>query len=105
VLLNGRAVDSCLVLAVEADGGEVLTIEGLAPDGKLDALQTAFLEKGAVQCGFCIPGMLLSAKYLLKTTPHPTREEIQDGLAGNLCRCAGYYRMIEAVVAASEAKL
>lgn len=105
VLLNGRAVDSCLVLALEADGGEVLTIEGLAPDGKLDALQTAFLEKGAVQCGFCIPGMLLSAKYLLKTTPHPTREEIQDGLAGNLCRCAGYYRMIEAVVAASEAKL
>ena len=103
VLLNGRAVDSCLVLAIEADGGEILTIEGLADHGKLDALQTMFLEKGAVQCGFCIPGMLLSAKYLLKTNPHPTREEIQDGLAGNLCRCAGYYRFIEGVLAAAEA--
>jgi carbon-monoxide dehydrogenase small subunit len=103
VLLNGRAVDSCLVLAIEADDSEVVTVEGLASVGKLDALQTAFLEKGAVQCGFCIPGMLLSAKYLLRTNPHPTREEIQDGLAGNLCRCAGYYRFIEGVLAAAEA--
>ncbi len=106
VMLNGRAVDSCLVLAIEADGEEVLTVEGLAVNGKLDALQTAFLEKGAVQCGFCVPGMLLSAKYLLKTNPHPGREEIQEALAGNLCRCAGYYRIleaVEAVVAASEA--
>jgi len=103
VLLNGRAVDSCLVFAVEADEGEVLTIEGLGSKGKLDALQTAFLESGAVQCGFCIPGMLLAAKYLLTTNPHPTKAEIQDGLAGNLCRCAGYYRFIEGVLAAAEA--
>jgi carbon-monoxide dehydrogenase small subunit len=105
-MLDGRAVDSCLVLAIEADGGEVLTVEGLAVNGKLDALQKAFLEKGAVQCGFCVPGMLLSAKYLLKTNPHPGREEIQEALAGNLCRCAGYYRIleaVEAVAAASEA--
>src|SRR5581483_2029798 len=88
VLLNGRAVDSCLVLAVEAEGAEVITIEGLAEHGELDALQQAFLDKGAVQCGFCVPGMILSAKYLLQTTPHPTREEVQDALAGNLCRCA-----------------
>lgn len=103
VILNGRAVDACLVFAVEADEGEVLTIEGLASEGRLDPLQTAFLEKGAVQCGFCIPGMLLSAKYLLKTNPHPTREEVQHGLAGNLCRCAGYYRFIEGVLAVAEA--
>jgi carbon-monoxide dehydrogenase small subunit len=105
VLLDGRSVDSCLVLALEADQCEVVTIEGLAADGKLDALQTAFLEKGAVQCGFCIPGMIMSAKYLLKTNPHPSREEVQHGLAGNLCRCAGYYRILEAVLDVSEATL
>ncbi len=104
VLLNGRAVNSCLVLAIEADGGEVITIEGLAQHGKLDALQQAFLDKGAVQCGFCVPGMVMSAKYLLQTNPHPSREEVQEALAGNLCRCAGYYRILEAVAAVSEVK-
>jgi carbon-monoxide dehydrogenase small subunit len=102
VLLNGRAVDSCLVLAIEADEGEVITIEGVAAHGKLDALQQAFLDKGAVQCGFCVPGMVMSAKYLLNTNPHPTREEVQEALAGNLCRCAGYYRILEAVATVSE---
>lgn len=102
VLLNGRAVDSCLVLAIEADEAEVLTIEGLARHGKLDAVQQAFLDKGAVQCGFCIPGMIMSTKYLLNTNAHPTREEVQDALAGNLCRCAGYYRILEAVAAVEE---
>jgi aerobic carbon-monoxide dehydrogenase small subunit len=102
VLLDGRAVDSCLILAVEADDGEVLTIEGVAAHEKLDALQQAFLEKGAVQCGFCVPGMIMSAKYLLNHNPHPTREEVQDALAGNLCRCAGYFRILEAVAEVSE---
>jgi carbon-monoxide dehydrogenase small subunit len=102
VLLNGRAVDSCLVLAIEADEGEVITIEGVAAHDKLDALQQAFLDKGAVQCGFCVPGMVMSAKYLLNTNPHPTREEVQEALAGNLCRCAGYYRILEAIAAVSE---
>ena len=103
VLLNGRAINACLVLAAEADGDEIVTIEGLAVDGRLDALQTAFLEKGAVQCGFCIPGMIVAARYLLMSNPHPTTSEIQAGLAGNLCRCAGYSRIIAAVAAAAEA--
>lgn len=102
VLLNGRAIDSCLVLAIEADEGQVVTIEGLAQHDKLDAVQQAFLDKGAVQCGFCIPGMIMSTKYLLSTNPHPSREEVQDALAGNLCRCAGYYRILEAVEEISE---
>jgi carbon-monoxide dehydrogenase small subunit len=102
VLLNGEAVDSCLVLGVEADGGTVTTIEGLAINGKLDSLQQAFLDTGAVQCGFCIPGMLMSAKYLLMTNPHPTEPEIKQGLEGNLCRCAGYSRIIAAVKQAAD---
>jgi aerobic-type carbon monoxide dehydrogenase small subunit (CoxS/CutS family) len=101
VLLDGRAVTSCLVLAVEADGAEVVTIEGLASGGRLDALQQAFIDTGAVQCGFCIPGMIMAAKYLLMTTPHPTVEDIQVGLAGNLCRCGGYSRIIDAVASAA----
>ena len=104
VLLNGRAICSCLMLAVEADGSEVTTIEGLAQHGKLDAVQSAFLEKGAVQCGFCIPGMIMSAKYLLMTNPHPTPTEIKEGLAGNLCRCAGYSRIVRAVAAAASSE-
>jgi carbon-monoxide dehydrogenase small subunit len=104
VLLNGRAVNACLVLAAEADGAEVVTIEGLAGPGRLDSLQTAFVKAGAVQCGFCIPGMILSAKYLLMNNPHPTRTEIQEGLAGNLCRCGGYGKIIDAVIAASKAE-
>lgn len=101
VLLDSHAVNSCLILAVEADGGEITTIEGLASDGEPDALQMAFIEKGAVQCGFCIPGMIMATRYLLMRNPHPTVPEIKDALEGNLCRCAGYSRIIDAVLEAS----
>ena len=101
VSLNGRIVDSCLVLAVEADGGQVTTAEGLASDGRLNPLQEAFLEKGAVQCGFCIPGQVVAAQDLLARTPQPTVAEIQEGLAGNLCRCGCYEQITEAVLAAA----
>ena len=103
VILDGRSVDSCLVLAVEADGGTVLTVEGLATDGELSPIQQAFLEEGAVQCGFCIPGQLMSAHALLATNPAPTEAEVHDGLAGNLCRCAGYRQMTKAVLAVAAA--
>jgi carbon-monoxide dehydrogenase small subunit len=93
------------MLAVEADGSDITTIEGLAEHDKLDAIQSAFLEKGAVQCGFCIPGMIMSAKYLLMTNPHPTAAEIKEGLAGNLCRCAGYSRIVQAVAAAASSEV
>ena len=102
VLLNGRAINSCLVLAAECDGEEVRTIEGLGSAGQLDPLQKAFAESGAVQCGFCIPGMIVAAHYLLSTNPHPTDDEIKEGLAGNLCRCAGYSRIISAVAVAAK---
>ena len=102
VLLDGAAVDSCLVLAVEADGASVTTVEGLADGSALEPLQAAFLETGAAQCGFCIPGQLMAARALLATTPHPTRAEIEEGLAGNLCRCAGYEQIFEAVELAAE---
>jgi aerobic-type carbon monoxide dehydrogenase small subunit (CoxS/CutS family) len=102
--LDGRIVDSCLVLAVEADGGEVTTVEGLAPEGRLTTLQQAFLDTGAVQCGFCIPGQIMAGTDLLARTRHPTVEEVQEGLAGNLCRCAGYEQIVEAVLAAAEAR-
>jgi len=98
VILDGRSVDSCLVLAVEADGATVLTVEGLASrDGRLSSIQTAFLDQGGVQCGFCIPGQLMSAHALLAEHPHPTRAEIEEGLAGNLCRCACYEQIFAAV--------
>ena len=103
VLLDGRAINSCLVLAVEAEGQKIVTIEGLDANGRLAALQDAFLEHGAVQCGFCIPGMLMAATSLLATNPDPTVTQIQEGLAGNLCRCAGYSRIIAAVSAAAKA--
>ena len=99
VSLDGRIVDSCLVLAVEADRAQVMTVEGLAVDGHLSPLQQAFLDKGAVQCGFCIPGQLVAAHALLAENPHPTVPEIQEGLAGNLCRCACYRQITEAVLA------
>ena len=102
VRLDGRIVDSCLVLAVEADGADVGTVEGLAADDRLDRLQTAFLEKGAVQCGFCIPGQLMAAHDLLGRNPQPTTADIQEGLAGNLCRCGCYEQITEAVHAAAE---
>ena len=102
VLVDGRAVNSCLMLAVEADGCEVLTIEGLARDGELDPLQQAFIDAGAVQCGFCTPGMIMSAKCLLMENPRPTADEVKEALCGNLCRCTGYTRIISAVLAAGE---
>jgi len=102
VSLDGRIVDSCLVLAVEADGAEVRTVEGLAPEGRLAPLQQAFLDAGAAQCGFCIPGQLMAADDLLARTPRPTVAEVQEGLAGNLCRCGGYQQITEAVLAAAE---
>jgi aerobic carbon-monoxide dehydrogenase small subunit len=97
VLIDGVSVDSCLMLAVEADGRSVTTVEGLADGDGLRRLQQAFLDTGAAQCGFCIPGQLISAEALLASTPHPTRAEIEEGLAGNLCRCGGYEQILEAV--------
>jgi carbon-monoxide dehydrogenase small subunit len=103
VSMDGRIVDSCLVLAVEADGTAVTTVEGLAGGGRLDPLQQAFLDSGAAQCGFCIPGQLMAAHDLLARVPHPSVAEVQEGLAGNLCRCAGYQQITEAVLATAEA--
>jgi carbon-monoxide dehydrogenase small subunit len=97
IVMNGAAVCSCLVLAAEADGQDIVTIEGLERDGERGALQRAFVAAGAVQCGFCIPGMIMAAHHLLTANPSPTRAEIQEGLAGNLCRCGAYSRIIEAV--------
>jgi aerobic-type carbon monoxide dehydrogenase small subunit (CoxS/CutS family) len=97
VIVDGRTVDSCLVLAVEADGSEILTVEGLADGGVLSPLQAAFLDEGAVQCGFCIPGQLLSAHALLEERPHPSRAEIEEGMAGNLCRCGCYEQIFDAI--------
>jgi len=97
VLLNGKPVTACLVLAVEADGCEVQTIEGEAVDGKLSELQQAFVDAGAVQCGFCTPGMIMSARGLLSRNPNPVEEEIVEAVAGNLCRCTGYEAIIAAV--------
>ncbi|MCB2174473.1 MAG: (2Fe-2S)-binding protein [Actinomycetales bacterium] len=104
VMLDGHAVNSCLVLAAEVDGHEVVTIEGLSVDGGTD-LQQAFLEHGAVQCGFCIPGQVMSAEYLLSHNPDPSVEEIRDALSGNLCRCASYNRIVEAVRQTAEKRV
>ncbi len=101
VLLDGEPVNACLVLAGQSDGREVLTIEGVATDGRLHPLQEAFIAHGAVQCGFCTPGMVLSAVALLDETPHPSRAEIQEAIAGNLCRCTGYVQIIDAIEAAA----
>ncbi|TVQ36114.1 MAG: (2Fe-2S)-binding protein [Spirochaetaceae bacterium] len=98
VIVNGRTVNSCLMLAAEADGCDVLTVEGLATEGRLSPLQQSFLDHGAAQCGFCISGQLMSAHNLLTRKPHPTVEDVQEALAGNLCRCAGYEQMAEAVL-------
>jgi aerobic-type carbon monoxide dehydrogenase small subunit (CoxS/CutS family) len=105
IRLNGRIVDSCLVLAAEADGGELITVEGLAPEpGRLSRLQSAFLEKGAVQCGFCIPGQLMAGDEILREHAHPTRAQVEEGIAGNLCRCGCYYQIVEAIEAAAEGR-
>jgi len=97
VILDGKPVNSCLVLAVQANGREVLTIEGLAENGKLHPIQQAFVDKGAIQCGFCSPGMILSAKALLDANPRPTEQEIRLAISGNLCRCTGYQKIVEAI--------
>jgi aerobic carbon-monoxide dehydrogenase small subunit len=102
VLLDGKPVDSCLVLAVEADGHEIITIEGVAQSDELDRLQDTFVDKAAIQCGYCTPGMILSARALLTRNPHPTEQEVRQAIAGNLCRCTGYVNIVKAVLAASE---
>ena len=97
VLLNGEAVKSCTLFAVQADGAEITTIEGLATDGKLHPLQQGFWEEHGLQCGFCTPGMILASHQLLRRNPHPSQDEIRKGLEGNLCRCTGYQHIVKAV--------
>jgi carbon-monoxide dehydrogenase small subunit len=101
VHLNGEAVKSCTVLAAQADGAEITTIEGLAPDGGLHPVQEAFWEKHGLQCGYCTPGMIMAAADLLRRNPSPSDEEIRHGLEGNLCRCTGYHNIVEAVKSAA----
>ncbi len=101
ILLNGTTVKSCMMFAVQTDGADILTIEGLAPDGKLHPLQDAFSENHALQCGYCTPGMILSSLFLLQRNPTPSEEEIRRGIEGNLCRCTGYVNIVKAVKAAS----
>lgn len=103
VLMDGRSVNSCLILAVEADGRSITTIEGLEQDGKLDRLQEEFINQTAVQCGYCTPGMILSGKALLMRNPHPTEKEVREAIGGNICRCTGYVRIVKAILAAAQA--
>jgi aerobic carbon-monoxide dehydrogenase small subunit len=102
VLLNGLPVKSCTTFAVQADGAEITTVEGLEKDGQLHPLQQAFVERHALQCGYCTPGMLLSGVYLLSRHPHPTKQEIRKGISGNTCRCTGYENIFKALEAAAE---
>jgi len=102
VLINGKPINSCLVLAVEAEGQEILTIEGLSEEKRLHPIQEAFIEHGAVQCGYCTPGMILSAKALLDENPHPTEWEVRVAISGNLCRCTGYKKIVEAILSVSQ---
>jgi len=104
VLMDGKAVKSCTVLAVQADGRDVLTVEGLAKGNKLHPVQKAFLAKHGLQCGFCTPGMLMSAYALLKENRHPTEEEIRMGISGNICRCTGYAKIVESVDQAARSR-
>ena len=101
VRMNGELVNSCLVPVLQAEGAEIQTVEGLAPDGELSVLQDAFLQHGGAQCGICTPGMLMAAAQLLAHTPHPTEAEIREALAGNLCRCTGFARIFASVAAAA----
>jgi len=103
MIVDGRLITSCLMLAPEADGADITTIEGLAQDGRLHPLQQAFIDHGAVQCGFCIPAMILAGKALLDANPHPTEAEIRRAIAGNLCRCTGYARIVKAITAVADA--
>lgn len=103
VMVNGRTLSSCLTLAVEMDGQEITTVEGIAPSGEeLHPIQEAFIKKGAIQCGFCTPGMEMSGLYLLQQNPCPTEEDIRTHLSGNLCRCTGYNKIVEAIAACSD---
>jgi carbon-monoxide dehydrogenase small subunit len=102
IIIDGEAVNSCLVLAQTVHGREVVTVEGIGTQEELHPLQTAFTEYYAAQCGFCTPGMLMASKSLLDHNPHPTRDEVVDGIVGNVCRCTGYNKIIEAVLAAAE---
>ncbi len=102
ILVDGRAVASCMMLAVEADGHEITTIEGLRKDGVLHPVQKEFIDKWALQCGFCTPGMIMSAVCLLNENPHPTEAEIREGISGNLCRCTGYAKIVEAIDSAAK---
>jgi carbon-monoxide dehydrogenase small subunit len=102
VLLNGELVNSCLIPALQANGTRLCTIEGVSTEGRLHPIQQCFLEKGGAQCGICTPGMILATQHLLERHPQPTLEQIQEGLAGNLCRCTGYMRIFESVQAAAE---
>ncbi|KUK15252.1 MAG: (2Fe-2S)-binding domain protein [Petrotoga mobilis] len=104
VILNGEAVHSCLILTAQIDGYEVLTTEGLEVNGKLDPLQQSFIDHQAVQCGFCTPGMIMSAKALLNKNPNPSKEEIKTAIEGNLCRCTGYQQIVEAIEAVTQIK-
>ncbi|SEB61172.1 (2Fe-2S)-binding protein [Terriglobus roseus] len=97
ILMNGNLVNSCLVPAIQASGAELITVEGMAREARLSPIQQCFLEKGGAQCGICTPGMMLATHHLLEKYPHPTEEQIREGLAGNLCRCTGYMRIFEAV--------
>lgn len=101
VLVDGRAVKSCVVFARQVQGKDILTVEGLSKNGELDPLQQVFIDRFAIQCGFCTPGMLLSAKALFMENPHPSLEEIKEAITGNLCRCTGYKRIVEAIQAAA----
>jgi carbon-monoxide dehydrogenase small subunit len=101
ILFNGMSVKSCLMFAVQANGVEIQTVEGLAQDGKLHPLQEAFWENHGLQCGFCTPGQLMSALYLLKNNPDPTEEEIRNGMSGNLCRCTGYINIVKSIKSAA----
>jgi carbon-monoxide dehydrogenase small subunit len=102
VMMNGDPVNSCMVLAVECDGAEVVTVEGLADDKQLDPIQEAMIDSGGIQCGFCTPGVVVAARALLDRNPHPSDAEIREALVGNLCRCTGYIRIIEAIKQAAD---
>jgi len=102
--MDGVTVKSCTCLAVQADGSQITTIEGLAPKGELDPVQEAFWNKHGLQCGYCTAGMIITAVELIKNNPNPTSEQVRDGLKGNICRCTGYHNIVQAVLAAAEAK-
>lgn len=105
VIFNGKSVKSCSMFAVQADGAEVMTIEGLSSNGKLHPIQEAFWENHGLQCGFCTPGFIMQSYWLLKENPHPTEEQVRQGISGNLCRCTGYQNIVKAIIEASKAKV